>query len=216
MLFRSEPASRAILVSSPGSSEGKTINVTNLAIALAQNDYKTIIVDADMRKPRVHKIFSLGNDKGLSVHLTGNADIQDVVFATEIPNLSVIPCGPIPPFPNELVSGARFKALIESLKGQYDYVIVDSPPGIVADAMVIASVVDGVVVVVRSGMTSRRHLKMFFEQMQQANSKVLGVILNDVESKMRYGYNYYSYRYKYGYKYYGSSKEGSDVQKAAS
>ncbi|MFA4985617.1 MAG: polysaccharide biosynthesis tyrosine autokinase [Candidatus Brocadiia bacterium] len=192
-----QPGPKAIMFTSSGSSEGKTINVSNIGIALAQNHFRTIIVDADMRKPRLHHVFSAPTDKGLSSILIGSATTAEVVMDTGIPNLSFIPCGPIPPLANELLSGQCFRDLIAELKKSFDYIIIDSPPGIVADATVISPCVDGVGLVVRSGTTSRRHLRVFFEQLRRANAKILGVVLNDVESKLRYGY-YYSYHYKYG------------------
>ncbi|MDZ7816361.1 MAG: polysaccharide biosynthesis tyrosine autokinase [Planctomycetota bacterium] len=194
-----ERGPRSILITGSDSGAGKTTNASNLGIVLAQNNFKTVLIDADMRKPMIHQIWDTENEQGLSSYLIGTSELDDVLKGSEVENLDLIPSGPTPPLPSELLNCDKFTELIAKLKESYDYVLIDSPPTHVADPMIIASHVDGTAVVVRAGKSSRRGLRFLSTQMKQSKANFLGVILNDADSKLQYG-SYYS---RYGYSYYG-------------
>jgi len=191
---------RRIAITSPNPSEGKTTTVINTAIALSQTGASVIIVDADLRKPRIHKIFSEENGVGLSNFLSGNVDLEAIVKKAEIPNLFYIPSGPIPPNPSELINSNLFKSLLESLEGRFDHIVCDSPPVLgFADSIILSTIVDGMIFVTVGGKTPRETLQRAKGLLLQANAKILGVIINRVNiERSEYGYYYYRYHYYYG------------------
>jgi capsular exopolysaccharide synthesis family protein len=193
---------KIILVTSAGPSEGKTLTSTNLAITMAQAGSRVVIVDCDMRKPKVHKMFGIGRDKGMSSVLVSNElenVLQDVIIHSDIPNLDVIPCGPIPPNPSEIIGSQKMSRIMEKLQEQYDRIIVDSPPiTAVTDATVLAKFVDGVMLVVHAGVTPRQVVKTGLEQVQGVDANVLGAVLNDVDTGKESYYYYQYYYYYYG------------------
>jgi capsular exopolysaccharide synthesis family protein len=193
---------KVILVTSAGPSEGKTLTSTNLAITMAQAGSRVVIVDCDMRKPKVHKMFGFGRDKGMSSVLVSNeleSVLQDVIIHSDIPNLDVIPCGPIPPNPSEIIGSQKMSRIIEKLQEQYDRIIVDSPPiTAVTDSTVLAKFVDGVMLVVHAGVTPRQVVKTGLEQIQGVDANVLGAVLNDVDTGKESYYYYQYYYYYYG------------------
>lgn len=173
----------------------------NTAIALAQTGAQVVIIDADMRKPRIHHVFNGGDDgTGLSNFLSGNADLASIVKKTEVPNLFYIPSGPIPPNPSELLGSNRFKNMMGALEKKFDHVLLDSPPVIgFADSIILSTTVDGVVLVVLGGKTPRETLQRAKEALYQVNAKILGVVINRVDiQRGHYGYYYYRYHYYYG------------------
>ncbi len=198
ILFSSaEIEPRVLLVSSAAPGEGKTISTTNLAIAMAQSGSKVMMLDCDMRRPNIHKIFKLSTDKGLSNILVGNCNVKDAVVRTSVPNLHTIPCGPIPPNPSEILGSTRMKRLLEILGKHYSRVIIDSPPiTAVTDAVILAKLVDGVILVVRAGETPREIVQNGLGQLQSVNANILGAILNAVDMG-RDSYYYYQYHYYY-------------------
>jgi capsular exopolysaccharide synthesis family protein len=203
LLSSSEKPPKRITVTSPNPSEGKTTTVINTAIALSQTGAQVLIIDADMRKPKVHKVFSYENGIGLSNFLSGHGDLDSIVKKSEIPNLLYIPSGPIPPNPSELLGSNLFKRMLESLEGRFDHILLDSPPVLgFADAIVLASSVDGVILTALGGKTPRDTLERAKEALQQTQTKILGVVINRVDIR-RSDYGYYYYRY---HSYYG--KEG--------
>jgi exopolysaccharide transport family protein len=226
ILFSSaEQAPRVLIISSSGPREGKTITSANIAITMAQAGNRVVILDCDMRRPRVHKIFSLSRDRGMSNLLVGNDELDNVVVHTDIPNLDVIPSGPIPPNPSEVLSSQRMADLIEVLRGRYDRIIIDTPPiTAVTDAVILSKVVDGVVLIVRAGVAHRELVRNAVEQLRQVNAHILGAVLNGVDmgrdSYYYYQYYYYYYgedgerkkktrtRKKMRSRYYGADKEG--------
>ena len=183
ILFSSaEQAPQVLIVSSSGPREGKTITSANIAITMAQAGNRVVILDCDMRRPRVHKIFSLSRDRGMSNLLVGNDVLDNVVIRTDIPNLDVIPSGPIPPNPSEVLSSQRMVDLIGVLRGRYDRVIIDTPPiTAVTDAVILSKIVDGVVLIVRAGVAHRELVRNAVEQLRQVNSHILGAVLNGVD-----------------------------------
>ncbi len=199
--------SKAYVVSSAGPQEGKTTTAINLAIALAHGGKKVLLVDSDLRKPRIHKTFKISADKGLTNCLVGQDSVKDVAYQTEIENLSLMPSGPIPPNPAELLDSPRMKELMAEMKESYDTVIFDSPPLIaVTDAAVLAAQSNGTIQVIWAGNTSRKVVELGRERIENIGAKVIGVILNNMRVS-RGGYYYYYYpRY---YKYYSTQEESS-------
>src|SRR5262249_51525841 len=141
---------RVILVTSASPSEGKTVTAVKLAIFFTQKGAKVVLIDADMRKPRGQEGFGLGNKTGLSSFLAGGANLKDVIYETNVPDLRVIPCGVTPPNPGELVLSTGFRRMIEALREYFDYIVLDSPPvGNVSDARILAVNADSTVVVIK-------------------------------------------------------------------
>jgi capsular exopolysaccharide synthesis family protein len=202
---------RTFVVTSPGPEEGKTTTAINLAITMAQAGGKVLLVDTDLRRPRIHRAFGMKNDIGISSAIVGDKNLEDVVFASVVPNLDICPCGPLPPNPAELLHTRRFKELISECSQRYDRVIFDSPPtSAVTDPVIVGHLTDGVVLVIRAGHTTREAGRFARRQLDDAKAKLLGCIVNQVDPTDRH-YNYYSgyYRsYRYG-GYYGPREEGT-------
>jgi capsular exopolysaccharide synthesis family protein len=217
LLFASpDQVMKRILVTSAGPREGKTTSAVSLAITMAQSGSRVVLVDTDMRRPRMHKVFQLTGGEGITSVLLGAVELDDVVKATEVPGLSLLTCGPTPPNPAEVCQSDRFKSLLDELNSRYDRVILDSPPVmVVTDAAVLSTQVDGVMLVARTGLTRKMDLREASRQLQDVGANLLGCVLNDMDlDKRRYGY----YRYKrYGYKRYGYGHYGnySDKEEAA-
>jgi polysaccharide biosynthesis transport protein len=188
---------QAILITGVGPQEGKTITTVNLAVTMAQADSKIVILDCDMRRANVHKVFGTPNDHGISNLLVGNSTMREAIHHTRIPNLDVIPCGPIPPNPSELLGSTRMKTLLNSLRKHYAHILIDSPPSIaVTDAVVLSKSVDGVILVVRAGYTAKEIIKSGIAQFGAVGTHILGAVLNGVDmSRDRYHYQYYHYYY---------------------
>jgi succinoglycan biosynthesis transport protein ExoP len=197
-----EPAS--LLIWSAGSGEGKTMVSINLAIAMAQAGSRVVIVDGDLRRPRVHTAFSVEGEDGLSSYLSGQKDIEALLVKTQVENLTLVPAGPTPPNPSELLGAERMRNLVKILLERFDKVVIDSPPAmIVTDALLLASIVDGLIQVVSASNVSRKVLARSLEQMSKMGGRTIGAVLNKVRSK-KGSYDYYSGYYYYGY--YGHRK----------
>lgn len=183
---------RTIMVTSAGPGEGKTTTITNLAVAYSQADQRVVLVDADLRKPTMHQSFELSNRAGLSSLLSGQAELEEVLRSTNIPNLNVITSGPIPPNPSEMVSSKRMTSLLEDLKERFDIVLVDTPPALaVTDAQLVATKCDGVVLVVDSGKVKKDIALKAKENLEYVRAKILGVVLNNMDRKKAETYYYY-------------------------
>lgn len=181
-----------MLVTSPGPGAGKSITTANLAVVHAQQGKKVLLIDADMRKPTVHYTFRLDNLHGLSNILVGEADLEESVFPSEVDNLDIIPCGPIPPNPSELLGSRKMRTLLHEASLLYDLIIFDTPPVLaVTDAQILANIVDGSLMVVRSNNTENEAAIKAKEALEPAKAKLLGVILNDREKKASNYYYYY-------------------------
>jgi polysaccharide biosynthesis transport protein len=204
---------QTILVTSAGPSEGKTICAANLAVTMAQDDgSRILLIDCDMRRPRIHKLFEINKDAGLSSALVGSSELKDVILPTDIENMSIIPCGPIPPNPSEILGSKRMHALLQVLKKNYTRIIIDSPPiTAVTDAVILASNADGIVLVIRSGSTPRQIVGNGLAKLKSVNAHILGAVLNGVELG-RDSYYYHQYYYYYGDK--ESKKSGRKKRKA--
>lgn len=187
---------KTILFTSGQPSEGKTTTTVNTAIALARQGSSVIIVDADLRRPMIHRLFNLECRQGLSTYLSKEIEVDKLIQKLPVDNLSVLPCGPIPPNPAELVGSGRMKNLLRELSERYDHVLVDSPPIIhVTDPVVLSTMVDGVILVVCGGKTTRQVVRRVRQELTAVNARMLGVVLNNVDVR-REGYDdYYYYRY---------------------
>lgn len=184
---------RTVMVTSTAPSEGKTVVSSNLADALAQAEQRTLIIDGDMRRPRVHEVFEFAQEPGLSNVLVGTVEARTTIRKTNNPYLSVMPAGHIPPNPAELLGSPRYRRLLEDLGKDFDWIIVDAPPVMaVTDAAVISNGVGGVLFVIGSEMTPRRTAQVAVEQLQAARAKVIGAVLNRVNVH-RHSYYYAQY-----------------------
>jgi capsular exopolysaccharide synthesis family protein len=166
---------------------------------MAQNGHRTLLVDTDMRRPRLHKVLGVSNEHGVSRLLIEDGPIHDAIKSTDVQNLYVLPCGPIPPNPAELLQTERFSALTKKLLEEFDRVIFDSPPILaVTDAAVLSRVVDGTIVVVRAGSTARDAVMRARQRLQAVGARIIGAVLNDVNLRNpHYASYYYQYQYKY-------------------
>jgi len=192
-------APQAILVTSSQPSEGKTTTAINTAITLAQAGASVVIVDCDLRRPRIHSHFNLPNTRGITNFLSGEDDPEGLIQAfADLPNLDVITSGPIPPNPAELLSSLEMKTLIEYLRENYQHVIIDSPPAIsFTDASILSTLVDGVILVAMVGKSSIHMMKKFKQRLSNIGARIFGVVLNGITSDSveygYYGYSTYSY-----------------------
>ena len=190
---------KTIAVTSALPREGKTVTTSNLGVALAQAGKKVVIVDADLRKPCQNRIFKLKGMSGLTNYLAAGMVLRDLVQPTAVPNLYLIAAGPVPPNPVELLGSEKMAVMLDELKKVFDYILLDTPPALaVSDAVVMGPHLDGAILVVRGGQTSRDALRSAREMLDKHKIRTVGVIINDVRVR-DYGY-YYMGRY---YKYYG-------------
>lgn len=191
---------KRILITSAVSSEGKTSTVIRLAIAFANLNRKVLVVDADLRRPRVHKVFAGDREPGLTTVLGDNTPPEDAIRPTEVPNLSYLAAGSTGERPNELLASNEVKALLDRVSKDFDLVIIDSPPSVIlSDARILSRYVDGVVLVVLEHATSRALVREATQSLDQVGARMLGVVINAVDfSRRRTSYKYY---YGYGYRY---------------
>lgn len=200
------------VVSSPTANNGKSINAINMAVSFAQMGKKTLLIDADMRNPTVHRMFSIPVKNGLSEILAGLTD-SIAVTKTDIENLSILTAGKIPPNPAELLSSARMDKLLEFVKAHYDCVLIDTPPvNLVTDSTAFATKATGYIIVVKLETTDLQDVRTTVNSLKHIGAPIVGFVMNDVNaSGKRYssyykrGYSrskyYYNYNYKYDYNY---------------
>jgi len=184
---------KTILITSPGSSEGKTTVASNLAAVMAQANKRVILLEGDLRRPRVHKALGMSNQVGLSDVFRGQMDIRDVARYSKVKDLAVITSGSLPPNPAELLGSARMGHILSRLVESASVVIIDSPPFVVTDATVLAAKVDGVLLVIQPGKTHAEAAKAMLAQLNRAGAHVVGVVLNRVPRKNANYYGYYRY-----------------------
>jgi len=183
---------KTIVVTSSGAEEGKSTTTSNLATVYAQQGLKVLLIDADLRKPTGHYTFRLENHIGLTNVLTRQSTLAQAVQESEIPYLSVLTSGPIPPNPSELLASAQMAELLKEMKEQFDMIVFDTPPILaVADAQILANQVDGTILVVSSGKTEKDAALKSKELLSNAQGKLLGVVLNN--RKVEEGNYYYYY-----------------------
>ncbi len=188
---------KTIVVTSSGASEGKTTTAMNLAVAFTHNDEKVLLIDSDLRKPRLHKKFEFENNSGLTNILLGKKNLGECLKKYE--KLSILTSGPIPPNPAEILGSKKMKAFLDEIKSKYDRIIIDSSPiGFVTDSTLLSSFSDGTLLVVAAGQTDGKVALYAKEQLTRANANILGVILTKVPVKTK-GYYKYHYASYYGY-----------------
>jgi len=193
MFMNPDRPCRRLLVASAAPAEGKTTVACSIAIAFAQGGQRVCIIDGDLRRPRLHRIFHREGDAGLTSVLVGDATIEEVAKPTEIANLWSIPAGPLPPNPADLLHSARFRAFMEDLGNRFDRVVIDSPPLVaVTDAAVASTMVDGVVFVVRAFSTSKHVSAQGLRALRDVDAPIIGAVLNAVDLQ-RSEYTYYTY-----------------------
>jgi capsular exopolysaccharide synthesis family protein len=192
---------RSIVLTSPGPADGKSTTVSNLAITFAQQGQRTLLIDADLRRAVLNKVFEVERSPGLTDVLVGNSLLADVVQETKVPNLFVLGSGRFPPNPAELLGSSAMRVLLEEAEQRFDVVLLDSPPVLaVTDAAVLSTIADGVVLVVRVGSTVRAAAERSASQLQAVHGRLVGTVMNDIDFRQRafggtYGYYYYYYYY---------------------
>lgn len=195
---------KTILFTSSQPGEGKTTTAVNTAISLAQLGLSVVIIDCDLRRPSVHKVFGMDSSQGISSYLSRNVRLASLLQDSSVPCVSVLPCGTIPPNPTELLSSEKMKTLVQLLREHFDHVLIDSPPLTnVADSLVLSSLADGVILVVQSGTSKRRAVQRVRRDLMQVGAKIFGVVLNKVDHRND-GYGDYSYYTNY-YSHYSSN-----------
>ncbi|MFQ6070957.1 MAG: GumC family protein [Candidatus Aminicenantales bacterium] len=205
LLSQGDRKPRVITFLSSMPKEGKTSNVVNTAVSFSQLNIKVLIIDADLRKPRVHKIFKLKNKVGLSNYLIGTGTIDEVVQKTAVENLFIIPCGPKPPNPAELLNSHRMKDLVREAREKFSVVLIDTPPLMaVIDGVVVSTLADGAVYIIQAGKTPRKPFLRCVEKLKNAKIHIFGVLYN--EAKLERRSSYYNAYYQYHY-YYASDEE---------
>ena len=195
---------KVILITSALPEEGKTTTSVNAAIVLAQKGTRVLLIDADLRRPSIHKTLGMGPTLGLSNVLTGAASLQEAIIpSTIVPEMFLLPAGTPPPNPAELLASTKMKNVLEELRKHYDHIVIDSPPTLsVTDAVVMSTAADAVVLVIRSGHTTRPALRRARDILLQVNARVCGVLVNAVNLNSPYYYYHYEYQGKYGRGYY--------------
>lgn len=201
LFSHADAAPKTIAFTSTLPQEGKTATVSNLAVSFAQLEGRVLLVDADLRKPRLSKIFNLRNASGLSSYLAGKGSFDEVVQKTSIENIWTVPSGPHPPNPAELLNSKRMKDLLAEAKERFNVVLLDTPPVLaVIDPVIVASLADSTVIVVRAGKTTRRPLLRAIEEVRKSKADIIGVVFNEVRiGRQGIGtpfYHYYQYEYE--------------------
>ena len=194
---------KVIMVTSARPQEGKTTTSINTAIVLAQKGVRVLLVDADLRRPSIHKTLGMGPRSGLSNVLTGSATLQQTIVTSPIlPNLFIMPAGTPPPNPAELLASSNMRDLLAELRGLYDHIVIDTPPTLsVTDAVVLSPRADATILVIRSGQTTKQALRRARDILMKVNAHVAGVLLNAVDLTSPDYYYYYEYQGKYGQYY---------------
>jgi polysaccharide biosynthesis transport protein len=201
---------KTILITSSQPSEGKTTTAVNTAISLSQLGASVLLIDADLRRPAVHKAFKIPHDRGISNYLSSRTPIDDLIVKLPIPNLYALPCGPIPPNPAELISSESMKELLRTLSQRFDHILIDSPPMVsVTDPVILSTMVDGAILVVQAGRSTRELARRARRELARVGARVFGVVLNNVN--VRHGgygdYDYYRYASAYHEGYRGANAD---------
>ena len=198
---------KKVIVTSSMPKEGKSSSIINLALTLALTNARVLLIDCDMRKSAIHKILKMKGMPGLSEYLGGMAQLPEVMQDAGTMSFKVICAGTNPPNPAELLAGEAMEELIASLEEKFDYILMDTPPvNVVADTLALAKVSDGVIMIAREGETNHRDFSKAVSSLKFADAKILGLILNDVQSKT--GNSYKKYRYAGDYRRAGNAASG--------
>ncbi len=200
LFSHADSAPKTICFTSTMPQEGKTATISNLAVSFAQLEGKVLLVDADLRKPRLHKIFNMKNHVGLSDYLTGKLEFDEAIQKTAIDNIWVVTSGPHPPNPAELLNSRRMGDLLAAAKEKFDVILIDTPPVLaVIDPVIVSALTDSTVMVIRAGKTTRRAMTRAFEELSKAKSDIIGAVFNEVKiGPQSIGVPYYHY-YQYEY-----------------
>jgi len=208
---------KTLLITSPAPGDGKTTMVSNLAIAMAQAGQRTLVLDGDFRNPMQHKIFEVQQDGGLSNILAGRGQLSEFIQRTKVEGLDVLPCGPIPPNPSEMLNSKAFAKLLEELSTRYDHILIDSPPVMpVTDARILGAMSDVTLLVLRAEKSTRKAAEQSREGLLSVGAHILGAVVNDVPRRGRGGYGYYGYyRSYYPYRYGRKDRQKESPAEAA-
>jgi capsular exopolysaccharide synthesis family protein len=210
---------KVIQVTSPNMGDGKTTLITNLAVSIAQSGRKVLLIDADLRRPRVHRVFGLAGKVGLAEVIAGAAEADEAVQVTVVPNLSVLPCGRRPPNPAELLTTPRFEDVLDELREAFDYVLVDSPPLLaVSDPCSVVPRVDGVLLTIRVSKNGRPAAERARDMLAGLKANCLGVVVNGVGKQgamTGYGYDHYRYADEYASGYAAADHDAAAEPQAA-
>ena len=198
-------------ISSPNPSDGKSTTAANTALAFAQASKRVLLIDADMRKPIMHRIFHTDNSAGLSTLVAAMSNEEESIRRNVAENMDLLPSGPLPPNPSELLASAQFQTLLEQLRSTYDYIIIDTPPmNMVSDAMVMHDWIGGIVVVVSYSQSTYEDISEVIKRADTSGANVLGFVVNNVLESKSGSYSKYKYKYRYDYNYgYGGHKKQS-------
>lgn len=188
---------RVLTITSTGKGEGKSIIIANYAVSLAQSKKKVLLIDCDLRRPRIHRLFEQPNKRGLTNILLRECEPTEAIQTTDVENLFMISSGPIPPNPSEILASKRLIELINQFKLAFDYILIDAPPvGVVTDAAVLSHVTDGYIVVAAISVTNKEGVRMALETLRNVNGNIVGVVANNAPVSKRSGYYYYYSAYE--------------------
>jgi capsular exopolysaccharide synthesis family protein len=198
----SEKNKNTILLTSSVKGEGKSFTSLNIALSLGLNNKKVILVNFDLRRPKLHDYLNITSEKGLSAYLSGNAALEEIIVPTGFENVDVILAGVIPPNPMELIANEQTQIMFKELKQRYDYILIDSPPlGVVADAFLLIKYSDVNIFIARQNYTLKKAFGRLMQNLKKREISNVNIILNDIRVDRRMGYNSYGYVYNYGYGY---------------
>jgi polysaccharide biosynthesis transport protein len=208
---------KVILVTSALPEEGKTTTCINCAIVLAQKGARVLLIDADLRRPSIHRTLGVFSKTGLTHVLTGSASLeQSAVRSPMVPNLFVLPAGTLPPNPAELLASSRMREVLDILREEYDHIVIDTPPALpVTDAVVMATMADAVILVARAGSTTKHALRQARDILLQVNARISGVLLNAVNLGSPDYYSYYGQMGKFAHSYYREDYHDDRAQNPA-
>ncbi len=207
LLSHAENIPKTMVFSSAMPKEGKSATAANMAVSFSQLQKKVLIIDADLRKPRLHRIFKVRNKKGLSGYLVGRTDLNESIQVTSIENIWILPSGPIPPNPAELLNSKKMGELLEEAKNRFDFILIDSPPVVaVIDPVIISTLADCMIFVIKAEKTMRKPFLRSIEELKKAKANIIGIVFNELKTRKGDYYFMDYYRY-YRYDYYAEGKK---------
>lgn len=215
LFSRADDAPKVIGFTSAMPQEGKTSTVSNLAVAFAQLEGRVLVIDGDLRKPRMHKVFNARNTVGLAGYLTGKVGLEEIIQKTSIDRIWLIPSGPHPPNPSELLNSKRMRELVGLVREKFDIVLIDAPPALaVIDPVIISSLADATVFIIRSGKTTRKALVRAVGEVRKSKADIVGVVFNEVRLGGEGGRSAQYYHYYYQHEYMAEGAEGGEGREA--